>query len=458
VTEKILVVDDEPSMREMLGIMLRKEGYDVLLAESRAMAAAVLGRGPVNMVITDVKLPDGDGIEILRHVKAASAETVVIVMTAFGSTQTAVAALKLGAQDYLIKPFDIEELKIVVRSALHRRALEEENLLLKAELHGQQGLDRIVGASGAMKKVFDLVRSIAPTSSTVLINGESGTGKELVAKAIHALSARRDAAFVSVNCAALPETLLESELFGHMKGAFTDAHQTKKGLFETAHRGTLMLDEVGEMPVSMQVKLLRALQEKRVRRVGATDEVEVDVRVIAATNRPLEAMVRERRFREDLFYRLNVIPINVPPLRERREDIPLLAEHFLRLFAREMGKDVAGFAPAVLERLTAHGWPGNVRELENVIERAVALETTDLIRVDQLPEFMWGASPGPAAEAPSLTEGFNLDAHLSSIESELLRRALDQAAGDRGLAARLLGITPRSLRYLLSKHQRSEMQ
>jgi two-component system response regulator PilR (NtrC family) len=458
VTEKILVVDDEPSMREMLGIMLRKEGYDVLLADSRAMAAAVLGRGPVNMVITDVKLPDGDGIEILRHVKAASAETVVIVMTAFGSTQTAVAALKLGAQDYLIKPFDIDELKIVVRSALHRRALEEENLLLKAELHSQQGLDRIVGASGSMKKVFDVIRSIAPTSSTVLINGESGTGKELVAKAIHALSARRDAAFVSVNCAALPETLLESELFGHMKGAFTDAHQTKKGLFETAHRGTLMLDEVGEMPVSMQVKLLRALQEKRVRRVGATDEVEVDVRVIAATNRPLEAMVRERRFREDLFYRLNVIPINVPPLRERREDIPLLAEHFLRAFAREMGKDVTGFAPAVLDRLTAHGWPGNVRELENAIERAVALETTDLIRVDQLPESMWGVSPGLAADAPSLTEGFSLDAHLSSIESELLRRALDQAAGDRGQAARLLGITPRSLRYLLSKHQRSEAE
>jgi two-component system response regulator PilR (NtrC family) len=249
VTEKILVIDDEPSMREMLGIMLRKEGFEVLLAESRAMAAAVLSRGPVDMVITDVKLPDGDGIEILRHVKAATAETVVIVMTAFGSTQTAVAALKLGAQDYLIKPFDIDELKIVVRSALHKQRLEQENIQLKAELRSQQGLDRIVGASGSMKRMFDLIRSIAPTSSTVLVNGESGTGKELVAKAIHVLSPRRDAAFVSVNCAALPENLLESELFGHMKGAFTDAHQTKKGLFETAHRGSLMLDEVGEMPV-----------------------------------------------------------------------------------------------------------------------------------------------------------------------------------------------------------------
>ena len=451
-TEKILVVDDEPSMREMLGIMLRKEGFDVLLAESRAMAAAVLSRGPVDMVITDVKLPDGDGIEILRHVKAATAETVVIVMTAFGSTQTAVAALKLGAQDYLIKPFDIEELKIVVRSALHKQRLEEENLLLKAELRSGEALDRIVGTSGSMKRVFDLIRSIAPTSSTVLVNGESGTGKELVAKAIHDLSPRRDSAFVSVNCAALPENLLESELFGHMKGAFTDAHQTKKGLFETAHRGTLLLDEVGEMPVTMQVKLLRALQEKRVRRVGATDEVEVDVRVIAATNRPLEAMVRERRFREDLFYRLNVIPINVPPLRERRDDIPLLAEHFLRAFSREMGKNVTAFAPDALDRLTGYGWPGNVRELENVVERAVAIESTDVIRLEQLPESMLRPAI-PAGEGPDLGDGFSLDHHLSTVEADLLRRALDQAAGDRALAARLLGVTPRSLRYLMSKHQ-----
>jgi two-component system, NtrC family, response regulator PilR len=452
VSHKILVVDDEPSMREMLGIMLRKEGFDVLLAESRAMAAAVLGRGPVDMVITDVKLPDGDGIEILRHVKAAYAETVVIVMTAFGSTQTAVAALKLGAQDYLIKPFDIEELKIVVRSALHKQRLEEENLLLKAELHSHQALDRIVGASGSMKRVFDLIRSIAPTSSTVLVNGESGTGKELVAKAIHALSPRRDSAFVSVNCAALPENLLESELFGHMKGAFTDAHQTKKGLFETAHRGTLLLDEVGEMPVTMQVKLLRALQEKRVRRVGATEEVEVDVRVIAATNRPLEAMVREKRFREDLFYRLNVIPINVPPLRERRDDIPLLAETFLRAFAREMDKAVTSFSPEAMERLTTYAWPGNVRELENVVERAVAIESTDTIRLEQLPESMLRPLPS-AADATPLGDGFSLDQHLSTVEADMLRKALDQSRGDRALAARLLGVTPRSLRYLLSKHQ-----
>jgi two-component system response regulator PilR (NtrC family) len=452
VSDKILVVDDEPSMREMLGIMLRKEGFEVLLAESRAMAAAVLSQGPVAMVITDVKLPDGDGIEILRHVKAASAETVVIVMTAFGSTQTAVAALKMGAQDYLIKPFDIDELKIVVRSALHKQRLEEENLFLKAELREQRGLERIVGRSPSMQAVFDLIRAVAPTSSTVLVNGESGTGKELVAKAIHVLSPRRDAAFVSINCAALPETLLESELFGHMKGAFTDAHLTKKGLFETAHRGTLMLDEVGEMPVSMQVKLLRVLQEKRVRRVGATEEVEVDVRVIAATNRPLDALVREKRFREDLFYRLNVIPIVVPPLRDRREDIPLLAEHFLRIFAREMGKNVTSFAPAALEKLAAYRWPGNVRELENAVERAVALEATDVVRVEQLSESVTRAVE-PSDEGPHLTDGFDLDAYLMSVEADLLKKALDRSAGDRAMAARLLGISPRSLRYLLGKHQ-----
>jgi two-component system response regulator PilR (NtrC family) len=450
----ILVVDDEPSMREMLGIMLRREGFEVLLAENRAMAAAVLARGPVDMLITDVKLPDGDGIEILRHVKAVMSETVVIVMTAFGSTQTAIAALKLGAQDYLIKPFDIEELKIVVRNALHQQRLEEENVLLKAELHSRQGLDRIVGDSQAMRRVFDLIRSIAPTNSTVLVNGESGTGKELVAKAIHVLSPRRDAPFVSVNCAALPETLLESELFGHMKGAFTDAHQTRKGLFETAHRGTLMLDEVGEMPMSMQVKLLRALQEKRVRRVGAMEEVDVDVRVIAATNRALDVMVRQGRFREDLFYRLNVIPIDVPALRERREDIPVLAKHFLRAFASEMGKEVSGFTPEAMERLVAYGWPGNVRELENAVERAVALETDHVIRVEQLPETTRDRlTPAGTGSVAEFSEGFSLDAHLSSVEADLLRRALQQAAGDRSQAARILGITPRSLRYLISKHQ-----
>jgi two-component system response regulator PilR (NtrC family) len=448
---KILVIDDEASMRELLGIMLRKESYAVETADSRRQAAAILSRGPVDMVITDVKLPDGDGIEILRHLKAASPETVVVVMTAYGSTEAAVAALKLGAQDYLIKPFDVEELKIVVRNALEKQQLQEENLRLKAEFRVQHGLESIIGVSPPMVKVFELIHSVAGTNSTILVQGESGTGKELVAKAVHALSPRREAPFVSVNCAALPEHLLESELFGHMKGAFTDAHQTKKGLFETAHRGTLLLDEVGEMPLAMQVKLLRALQEKQVRRVGANEEVEVDVRVVAATNRSLEALVRERRFREDLFYRLNVIPIVVPPLRERREDIPLLAAHFLERFSREMGKTITKISEEAMARLLQHPWPGNVRELENAIERAVALETTPVVLPERLPDSLGGAAP-LRVDAPDFVDGFSLDAHLTALEADFLRRALAHAEGDRAAAARLLGVSPRSLRYLIRKH------
>jgi two-component system response regulator PilR (NtrC family) len=449
--KRVLVVDDEPSMREVLSIMLTKEGYEVVAADSRAQAAAVLAKAPADLVITDIRLPDGDGIEILRHVKAASPETAVVVMTAYGTTETAVAALKLGAHDYLTKPFDVDELKIVVRGALEAQRLTEENLRLKAELRSRHGLDRIIGVSRAMASVFELVQSVAATSSTVLITGESGTGKELVARAIHTLSPRRDAAFVSVNCGALPETLLESELFGHMKGSFTDAHQTKKGLFETAHRGTLFLDEVGETPPAMQVKLLRALQEKRIRRVGGTDEVEVDVRVISATNQPLEKLVEEKRFREDLFYRLQVIPIHVPPLRERREDIPLLADHFLHKFNQEMGKAVAKISEQALHLLVRHAWPGNVRELENAIERAVALETTKAVLPERLPEGIRGGlrSEGGGLE---LRPGFNLDQHLLAIERELLRRALAKAGGDRASAAELLGVTPRSLRYLIQKH------
>ncbi len=451
--KRILIVDDEPSMREMLGIMLRKEGFEVLAAESRARAATLLGQGPVDMILTDVKLPDGDGLEILRHVKAASPETVVIVMTAFGSHEMNVAAMRLGADAYLTKPFDIEELKLVARRVIDRRKLEEENLLLKAEFHSRHALGSIIGVSSAMAAVFTMVRSVAGTNSTVLITGESGTGKELVAKAIHTLSPRKDAPFVSINCGALTETLLESELFGHMKGAFTDAHQTKKGLFEAAHRGTLFLDEVGETPPSMQVKLLRALQDRKIRRVGGTDEIDVDVRLVAATNRPLTTLVRERRFREDLFYRLNVIPLHIPPLRERRDDIPLLAEHFLIQFSSEMAKAVAKISSEAMTRLTQYAWPGNVRELENVIERAVALETTPAILVERLPE----ALQTPAGSVPqdsqgNLGHGFNLDEHIRAIERDFLREALKQAAGDRAEAARLLGVTPRSLRYLVSKY------
>jgi two-component system response regulator PilR (NtrC family) len=448
--KRILIVDDEQSMRELLAILLKKEGFDVVSAGSRAEAARALSESAVDMVLTDVRLPDGDGLEVLRHVKAASPGTVVIVMTAYGTTETAVAARKLGAEAYVLKPFDVDEVRIVIRDALAARDLREENVRLKREVGELYGIDHLIGVSSAMASLFEMVRAIAPTSSTVLITGESGTGKELVARAIHALSSRAGAPFVGVNCGALPDTLLESELFGHMKGAFTDAHQTKKGLFEAAHGGTLFLDEVGETSPAMQVKLLRALQDRRIRRVGGTEEIDVDVRVVAATNAPLEDLVREKRFREDLFYRLQVIPIRTPPLRERREDIPLLAQHFVERFARLMEKRVARITDEALKILERHSWPGNVRELENVIERAVALETTEVVLPERLPQSL--LAPAREAAVPALGPGFSLDAHLRAVEMRLLLEALNQAGGDRARAAELLGVSPRSLRYLLQKH------
>lgn len=450
--KKILVIDDEESLRTFLAIMLKKEGYDVVLAENRSQAGRVLERGVFDAVITDVKLPDGDGIEILRHVKSASPETVVIVMTAFSSTETAIAALKLGAQDYLIKPFDVDEVKIVLRNALEQRDLREEVEHFKTEFQSRHGLENIIGRSAVMAQVLDTVRAVASTGSTVLLTGESGTGKELLAKALHSASQRRDAPFVSINCGALPEPLLESELFGHVKGAFTDAHQNKKGLFESAHLGTLFLDEIGETPPSMQVKLLRALQERRIRRVGGNDEIEIDVRVVGATNRSLEAMVREGTFREDLFYRLNVIPIRVPPLRERTEDIPLLADHFLRQFARKMARPAGEFTPEDLDALRSNPWPGNVRELENLVERSVALRVPLVSLIEDIrPVASKTGRPAQTSDAV-IDEGFSLDVHLAAEEARLVAQALDQAQGDRVVAARLLGVNARGLRYLLSKH------
>jgi two-component system response regulator PilR (NtrC family) len=450
--KRILIVDDEQSMREMLAILLKKDGLDVRSAGSRSEAAEVLRAGPVDLVLTDVKLPDGDGLEILRHVKSGSPETAVVVMTAFGTSEMAVAARKLGAEAYILKPFDVDELRIVVRDALANRTLREENLRLRREVGQLFGLDRVIGVSEVMATLFEMVRAIAPTSSTVLITGESGTGKELVARAIHGLSSRADGPFVSINCGALPDTLLESELFGYVKGAFTDARQSKKGLFEAASGGTLFLDEVGETSLAMQVKLLRALQERRIRRVGGTDETEVDVRVISATNAPLEELVKQKRFREDLFYRLQVIPVRTPPLRERREDIPLLAEHFTERFARQMGKTVAKVSADAMQLLRAFHWPGNVRQLENVIERAVALETTEAVLPERLPDGI--RQPERDEALPAIGDGFSLDAFLLSVEARLLRQALDHAAGDRAEAARLLGVSARSLRYLIQKHGR----
>ncbi len=389
---RILVVDDERSMRELLAIVLRREGYEVLLAESGKAAIATLEREPIDLLISDIKMPDVSGVEVLRAAKRIDQDILGIMITAFASTETAVEAMRLGACDYLSKPFDIDLLKMKVREKIENRHLRQENVLLKRTLGLSHQFANIIGRSEAMLDVFKMVETVARTSSTILLTGESGTGKGLVAQAIHFHSLRRDKPMVSLNCGAMPEALLESELFGHMRGAFTSADTNKKGLLEIAEKGTIFLDEIGEMSPVMQVKLLRVLQERRFRRVGGLEEVQADIRVIAATNQDLTKAVAEGRFREDLYYRINVIPISLPPLRERREDIPLLADHFLAKYSEQMGKSIVGIARSALELLLLHDWPGNIRELENVIERAVALEATPAVLPESLPPALRGVS------------------------------------------------------------------
>ncbi|HOG29423.1 MAG TPA: sigma-54 dependent transcriptional regulator [Vicinamibacterales bacterium] len=455
---RILVVDDERSMRELLQIVLRREGHQVRLAEDGPAAVAELGREPADVLISDIRMPGMSGVDVLREAKRLDPDIVGIMVTAYASTDSAVEALRLGAYDYLTKPFDVEELKAKVRNALERRTLRQENVLLKRALRSSSSFSNIVGRSRVMQDVFDLVETVAPTNSTILIMGESGTGKELVARAVHTNSLRRDQPFVALNCGALPEALLESELFGHMRGAFTGAAATKKGLLEVAERGTVFLDEISEMSPMMQVKLLRVLQERRFRRVGGNEEIDADIRIIAATNRDLARAVADGTFREDLYYRVNVIPIHLPPLRERREDIAPLAEHFVAKYREQMGKAVSGLTPEAVRWLEAGDWPGNVRQLENVIERAVALERGPLIQIASLPA---GPAPRPpskqgangALAGAALPEaGLDLPRHLESQERDLVAQALQQAGGRHDRAARLLAITPRQLRYLLDKH------
>jgi len=460
---RILVVDDERSMRELLSIVLAREGYQVVAAETGRQALQVLERQPIDLLISDIKMPDMSGVDVLRAAREADHDVAGIMITAFASTETAVEALRLGASDYLTKPFDVDELKIVVRNAIERRQLRQENLALKRALDTTHQFAGIIGRSEAMVRVFRLIETIAPTGSTVLISGESGTGKELVARAIHAQSLRRDRPFVALNCGALTETLLESELFGHMRGAFTGAATNKKGLIEVADRGTIFLDEVSEMSPVMQVKLLRVLQERTFRRVGGTEEIQADIRVIAATNRDLAAAVAEGRFREDLYYRINVIPLHLPPLRERREDIRLLAEHFVARFAARMGKAITGLSAAAVECLEAYAWPGNIRELENALERAVALETTPTILPESLPEpvrtgggRVLALVPRTGENRPLLPDGgFDLERHIRALEREYIAEALRRANGVKVRAAELLGMSFRSFRYYLKKYNLS---
>ena len=452
---RILVVDDERSMRELLAIVLRREGYEVLLAESGRSAIELLERERVDLLISDIKMPDVSGVEVLRAAKRIDQDILGIMITAFASTDTAVEAMRLGACDYLSKPFDIDLLKMKVREKIENRQLRQENVLLKRTLGLAHQFSNIVGRSEAMLAVFKMIETVARTNSTILLTGESGTGKGLAATAIQFNSLRRDKPMVSLNCGAVPEALLESELFGHMRGAFTSADSNKKGLIEVAEKGTIFLDEIGEMPAAMQVKLLRVLQERRFRRVGGVEELQADIRVIAATNQDLAKLVSEGRFREDLYYRINVIPIAMPALRDRREDLPLLAVHFLGKYAEQMGKNVSVISHEAMEQLKAYDWPGNIRELENVIERAVALEATPAILPDSLPAHLRterGASPvGPADAFPD--EGFDLEAHVQGIEKSYIAEALKRADGVQVKAAELLGMSFRSFRYYVKKYQ-----
>ena len=450
---RILVVDDEPSMRELLAIVLKREGYEVVLAESGREAVAALERHPFDLLVSDIKMPDMSGVDVLRAAKTIDRDILGIMVTAFASTDTAVEALRLGAYDYVSKPFNVEELKDRIRKALERRTLELENLALKRTLGAAHQFSNIIGRSEPMLALFRLIEAVAATSSTILVTGESGTGKELVARALHVNSLRRDRPFVALNCGALPETLLESELFGHMRGSFTGAVANKKGLIEVADRGTVFLDEIGEMSPMMQVKLLRVLQDRKFRRIGGLEEVEADVRFIAATNRDLAQLVTDGKFREDLYYRINVIPVHLPALRERREDIPLLAAHFLERFRSQMAKSVSSISAEAMRELEQYDWPGNIRELENVIERAVALERTPAVLPESLPPTVRRQRPATAGvAAPLPDEGFDLERHVQEVEREYLAQALRRANGVQVRAAELLGMSFRSFRYYAKKY------
>jgi two-component system response regulator PilR (NtrC family) len=466
----ILVCDDERSICELLDITLRRDGHKVETVTGGELAKRKIDSALFDVIVTDIKMPGVDGVEVLRHAHRISPESAVILMTAVDDYEAAVQAVKAGgATDYIRKsPGLVNEVKLAITRALTRVSLSRQNFALRRDAATRNSLDNIIGASSALEKLKQTTRTVATTSSTILIFGESGTGKELVARAVHTCSPRAAEAFVSVNCGAFPETLLESELFGYVKGAFTGANQNRRGLFEVADQGTIFLDEIGEMTMPMQVKLLRVLQERTVRPVGGTTEIPVDVRVIAATNRDLDRQVTEGTFREDLYYRLNVIPIRVPGLRERREDVPLLANHFLKKYAPGAGKSIHGVAAAALETLTGYDWPGNVRQLENTIERAVALETTSELHVElpvERPKARAAAAGAGAEGSVNMTttmnlppgsvlpEGVNMEDYVAQIERSLLQSALGQTNGVQVRAADVLGISYRSFRHLMKKYE-----
>ncbi|MBT4760364.1 MAG: sigma-54-dependent Fis family transcriptional regulator [Bdellovibrionaceae bacterium] len=452
---RILVADDEESIREFLEIMLKKEGYDVVCVEDGQKALEVMKKRNIDLIISDLQMPNMTGIELLREVKDQSSNILFMLITAFGTTESAVEAMKLGAYDYITKPFKIDEVRIVIANALRSQSLEVENRALKKELQREYSFQNFIGNSDAMHRVFDLIQRVAKAPTNILITGESGTGKEMVAKAIHYNGTLKSKPFVTVNCGAIPESLMESEMFGHKKGSFTGAIADKPGLFEVASGGIIFLDEVGELPLSVQVKLLRVIQEKVIRRVGGTEDTEVDIRIIAATNRDLEDMVKEGTFREDLYYRLNVIKIIVPPLRDRSGDISILATFFLKKHNERMLTKINGISDDAMEVLVNYDYPGNVRELENIIERTVALEGGATILPESLPPFVStpnGRKLASSHEIEVTEEGVDLDKVIGQIEKELLIKAIHTANGVKKRAAKLLNISFRSMRYRVEKY------
>jgi DNA-binding NtrC family response regulator len=446
----ILIVEDEPKMLRLLELNLTEEGYTTHTASDAETGLNTLRQEKIDLVVTDLKLPGMDGLEFLQAVKRADARIPVIVMTAYGTVETAVEAMKAGASDYVLKPFSLEEMKLIVRKELDVHDLREENRSLREALGKRYEFKNIVARSSKMQEVLATVERVAPTNSTVLLGGESGAGKDLIARAIHQHSRRASGPFIKINCTAIPENLLESELFGYEKGAFTGAVSSKPGKFELADKGTIFLDEIGDVPGTIQVKLLRVLQDRDFERLGGTKTLKVDVRVVAATNQDLRAALEQGSFREDLYYRLNVVPINIPPLRERKEDIPYLVDHFIERFARESGNPIRGITPAAQKALMEFHWPGNVRELENIIERAVALSSGDVIDVADIRLDLSPMKPGaaPAANAAAFPpEGTTLE----QFEDEIIKEALHRAGGNKSQAARLLGLSRNALRYRLSK-------
>ena len=445
---RILIIEDEKSLKEVLRILLEEEGYEITAASNGLEGMDYIQNDIFDLVVTDIKMPKADGFEVLKKVKEISPSTIVIMITAFGTTESTIEAMKLGAYDYIHKPFKIDEIRHVIQKAFEKKNLREELSLLREKIKSSFGLENIVGKSLKMQELFTLIQKVAQSNSTVLITGESGCGKELVAAAMHNLSPRKHKNFVTINCATFPEGLLESELFGHVKGSFTGALYNKEGLFEVANRGSIFLDEIGEMPLSLQSKLLRVLENGTFRRVGGLNDITVDVRVISATNKDISEAVASGSFREDLFYRLNVVPLNIPPLRERTDDIPLLLDHFLNKFSANTKK----FSPEALRFLMNYPWKGNVRELENMVERTVLLTDREIILPEDLPEEICKAVE-PRKHLPEISdEGVDFDGIMEQIEKSYLIKALEKAKGIKTEAAKLLNLSFRSFRHKLYKY------